>query len=174
MAVRDASWQFLTFHGAMRAKNSVLQRLSKSLYVQISDRHDTARPADRLPIGTRLTHHHARSASGRRTAPCVNLNQSKEIHMSMRQSAIKHDAHYNALPPALAAPSPQPHQLPSSGASERLLRLPELIRTIGVSRATIYRYIDNGRLPPPVKLSTRCVAWRASEITAWMAALRAG
>ncbi len=58
-------------------------------------------------------------------------------------------------------------------SSDRLLRLPELVRTIGVSRATIYRYVDNGRLPPPVKLSTRCIAWRASEITAWMAALQA-
>lgn len=57
--------------------------------------------------------------------------------------------------------------------SDRLLRLPELVRTIGVSRATIYRYVDSGRLPPPVKLSTRCVAWRNSEITAWMAALEA-
>jgi prophage regulatory protein len=56
---------------------------------------------------------------------------------------------------------------------ERLLRLPEVVRTIGVSRATIYRYVDSGRLPPPVKLSTRCIAWRASEITAWMAALQA-
>ncbi len=93
--------------------------------------------------------------------------------MSMRQSAIKHDTRYNALPPAFAAPPPQSNQLPSSGPSERLLRLPELIRLIGISRATIYRYVDSGRLPPPVKLSTRCVAWRASEITAWMAALQA-
>ncbi len=94
--------------------------------------------------------------------------------MPMRQSAIKHDARYNGLPPAVAAPSPQPNQPPSNSVSERLLRLPELIRLIGISRATIYRYIGNGRLPPPVKLSTRCVAWRASEITAWMAALRTG
>ena len=58
-------------------------------------------------------------------------------------------------------------------AGERLLRLPELIRMIGVSRATIYRYVDSGRIPRPIRLSTRCIAWRASEITAWMAALHA-
>jgi prophage regulatory protein len=75
-------------------------------------------------------------------------------------------------------PAPmQPHNVaraPGSGhvSGERLLRLPEVVRTIGVSRATIYRYVDSGRLPPPVKLSARCIAWRASEITAWMAALR--
>jgi prophage regulatory protein len=95
--------------------------------------------------------------------------------MAFRQSAIKHGARYNAPPPALAAPPPQPNQPNqplSSSASERLLRLPELIRLIGISRATIYRYINSGRLPPPVKLSTRCIAWRASEITTWMAALQ--
>ena len=72
-------------------------------------------------------------------------------------------------------PPHNPFHPPASirDAGERLLRLPELVRTIGVSRATIYRYVDSGRLPPPVRLSTRCVAWRASEIAAWMAALRA-
>jgi prophage regulatory protein len=76
-------------------------------------------------------------------------------------------------------PAPmQPHNVlrapgSSQDAVERLLRLPEVVRTIGVSRATIYRYVNTGRLPPPVKLSTRCIAWRASEITAWMAALQA-
>jgi prophage regulatory protein len=92
--------------------------------------------------------------------------------MSFRQSAIKHDPRRaDLLPP----PPPTPKPDPSAGriTDERLLRLPELVRTIGVSRATIYRYIDSGRLPPPVKLSTRCIAWRASEITAWMAALQA-
>jgi prophage regulatory protein len=72
----------------------------------------------------------------------------------------------------------QPRQLPPrhvlpQNIADRLLRLPELVRTIGVSRVTIYRFVSNGRLPPPVKLSARCIAWHASEITAWMAALQA-
>jgi prophage regulatory protein len=95
--------------------------------------------------------------------------------MSTRQSAIKPFARRNEsdLPTLLSSPPPLPPVQPTDrSVGERLLRLPELVRTIGVSRATIYRYIDCGRLPPPVKLSTRCIAWRASEITAWMAALR--
>jgi prophage regulatory protein len=72
------------------------------------------------------------------------------------------------LPPPQAITSPK-----SRDTGDRLLRLPEVARTIGVSRATIYRYVDSGRLPRPVKVSTRCIAWRASEIAAWMAALQA-
>jgi predicted DNA-binding transcriptional regulator AlpA len=48
----------------------------------------------------------------------------------------------------------------------RLLRLPKVARTIGVSRATFYRCVGCGRLLRPVKVSTRCIAWRATEITA--------
>ena len=56
---------------------------------------------------------------------------------------------------------------------ERLIRLPELLRTIGVSRATAYRYMDDGRLPKPIKLSRRCSAWKASAINDWLARLQA-
>ena len=94
--------------------------------------------------------------------------------MSMRQTTFKSLARSNE--PASLPPSSSPQPAPATSersTNDRLLRLPELVRTIGVSRATIYRYIDSGRLPPPVKLSTRCIAWRASEISAWIAALRA-
>jgi prophage regulatory protein len=93
--------------------------------------------------------------------------------MSVRQSAITYAARRNDPPPALPVSSLPPNQPTALSPSERLLRLPELVRTIGVSRATVYRYIGSGRLPPPLKLSTRCIPWRDSEITAWMAALQA-
>ena len=57
---------------------------------------------------------------------------------------------------------------------EKLIRLPELLRTIGVSRATAYRYMGSGRLPKPIKLSSRFVAWKASAINEWLAHLQAG
>ena len=54
---------------------------------------------------------------------------------------------------------------------EKLIRLPELLKTVGISRATAYRYVANGRLPKPVKLSSRCVAWKASAVNEWLAGL---
>ncbi|MEX3999676.1 helix-turn-helix transcriptional regulator [Paraburkholderia sp. EG285A] len=47
---------------------------------------------------------------------------------------------------------------------DSLLRLPEVLALIPVSRATWYAGVKNGRFPQPVALGPRCVAWRASEI----------
>jgi prophage regulatory protein len=93
------------------------------------------------------------------------------IRNTLTKSSSRHDAVLPTMPMAVSTPATStvaPHTF-----TDRLLRLPEVARTIGVSRATIYRYVDSGRLPRPVKVSTRCIAWRASEITAWMAALEA-
>ncbi|MGM0857225.1 MAG: helix-turn-helix transcriptional regulator [Pseudomonadota bacterium] len=38
-----------------------------------------------------------------------------------------------------------------------------------VSRATIWRWVQAGRLPKPVKLSPGCTRWRASDIEVWEA-----
>jgi prophage regulatory protein len=162
----------MTFPDAMSAKIPVFQRLSKSRYVQITDRRCAT-----LPSGSHLDHdapdHRPHAFRSRRTNIFARQqNRTHEIHMSMRQAALKPLASNEpaSLPPS-SSPQPTPPTADRS-TNDRLLRLPELVRMIGVSRATIYRYIDSGRLPQPVKLSTRCIAWRASEITAWMAALR--
>ncbi|OUL72157.1 helix-turn-helix transcriptional regulator [Paraburkholderia hospita] len=45
-----------------------------------------------------------------------------------------------------------------------LLRLPEVLARIPVSRATWYAGVKSGRYPKPVSLGPRCVAWKASDI----------
>lgn len=52
---------------------------------------------------------------------------------------------------------------------ERLLRLREVENLVGLRKTTIYAGANQGTFPRPVKLSTRCVAWRESEIAAWQA-----
>ena len=47
---------------------------------------------------------------------------------------------------------------------DRLLRLPEVIRVTGVSRSTIYSWMQQGLFVPSVKVGPRAVAWRASAI----------
>jgi len=49
-------------------------------------------------------------------------------------------------------------------AEDRLLRLPEVLKRIPVSRARWYRGIERGEYPKPVSLGRRAVAWRESDI----------
>jgi prophage regulatory protein len=52
--------------------------------------------------------------------------------------------------------------------SDVLLRLPEVISQVKLSRSTIYRRIEEGTFPRPRNLGTGCVRWRQSEIDAWI------
>jgi prophage regulatory protein len=55
---------------------------------------------------------------------------------------------------------------------DRIIRLPELIRITGLSRASIYRLIEKGNFPAPIELSVNAKGWFASQIRAWMESLR--
>ena len=51
--------------------------------------------------------------------------------------------------------------------SERFLRLPEVIETVGLRRTAIYDKITRGEFPAPVKIGSVSV-WLASEISAYI------
>lgn len=50
----------------------------------------------------------------------------------------------------------------------RLLRLPEVMRLTGLSRTTIYRLMKMNRFPDRVLIGARAVAWRETDILAWL------
>lgn len=52
-----------------------------------------------------------------------------------------------------------------------LLRLPSVEAESGLSKSEIYRRIKRGKFPAPVKLGVRAVAWKATEIHAWVNSL---
>ena len=54
--------------------------------------------------------------------------------------------------------------------AETLLRRPDVETRTGLSHSTIYDWIKKGEFPKPVKLGTRIVAWKESDIAAWMEA----
>ena len=58
-------------------------------------------------------------------------------------------------------------------ASGRFLRINDVIATVGLSRATIYRLIDAGDFPQHTALSIRCVGWWEAEVRDWMGQRRA-
>lgn len=54
--------------------------------------------------------------------------------------------------------------------AEVLLRRPVVEARTGLSRSTIYDWMKRGEFPPPIKLGERLVAWKESDIAAWMEA----
>ena len=52
--------------------------------------------------------------------------------------------------------------------ADRFLRLPEVMRLTGLSKATIYRGMRDGKFPRNTRLSTRCVGWSSTAVYAWM------
>lgn len=56
---------------------------------------------------------------------------------------------------------------------ERLLRRGDVESLIGLRRSKLYAMVRAGEFPAPVKLSSRAVAWRASEVHAWIEAREA-
>ncbi|MBM3604882.1 MAG: AlpA family phage regulatory protein [Alphaproteobacteria bacterium] len=49
-----------------------------------------------------------------------------------------------------------------------ILRLPKVIALIGMSRSWLYAEVATGRFPTPVKLGTRAIGWRRSDVEAWL------
>ncbi|WP_157215358.1 helix-turn-helix transcriptional regulator [Flavisphingomonas formosensis] len=55
-----------------------------------------------------------------------------------------------------------------SETPDRILRLNAVLDRTGLSRATLYRKIQQGTFPRQIAISTRCAGWRESAIAAWM------
>ncbi|MGB4101012.1 MAG: AlpA family transcriptional regulator [Alphaproteobacteria bacterium] len=50
----------------------------------------------------------------------------------------------------------------------KILKLPEVIKTTGLGRSSIYAFIKSGKFPPPVPLGDKAVGWLDSEVFAWI------
>ena len=67
-----------------------------------------------------------------------------------------------------SAAMPQPQTVFSA---ERLLRIRDVCHVTGLARSTVYAKINEAGFPQPVRLHGKCVAWKASEVSAWIASL---
>lgn len=56
----------------------------------------------------------------------------------------------------------------TSHSPDRFLRLSAVLERTGLSRATLYRKVQEGAFQRQVQISERCVAWRESAIAQWM------
>lgn len=51
----------------------------------------------------------------------------------------------------------------------QILRLPEAIKIVGLSRSTIYNQTNDGTFPKLIKLSVRTIGWTDESIQDWIA-----
>lgn len=58
---------------------------------------------------------------------------------------------------------------PPFGSGERFLREPEVLKLVGVSKVTLRRWEEAGLFPKRYKLGPHSVAWKESEVLAWIA-----
>lgn len=58
--------------------------------------------------------------------------------------------------------------------AETLLRLPQVLERIPVSRSGLWKMVQEHRFPQPVKLSPRVTVWRASDVAAYIEAASKG
>jgi prophage regulatory protein len=52
--------------------------------------------------------------------------------------------------------------------AEILIRLPQVLSRTGFRRASLYRAIQAGRFPKPIKPTQRTAAWVASQVDEWI------
>lgn len=50
-----------------------------------------------------------------------------------------------------------------------LIDAAELSRLLSVSKASIWRWRDAGKLPPAITLTAQCVRWKRDVVLAWIA-----
>ena len=50
----------------------------------------------------------------------------------------------------------------------RFLHLPEVLNLVGVTRSTLYRWMESGAFPKQISVGGNTVVWVESAVTAWM------
>lgn len=68
----------------------------------------------------------------------------------------------------LADPKPTSPPTPIRHGEPRLLRLPEVLERVALSKSTLYARVRDGTFPKPRRLGTLS-AWLESEVEAWIA-----
>jgi prophage regulatory protein len=67
-------------------------------------------------------------------------------------------------PSSIASPSAE------SDADRLFARMSTVLRLTGLGRSTIYRLIAEDKFPAQVRIGTRAVGWRWSDLERWSAA----
>ncbi|WP_104003202.1 helix-turn-helix transcriptional regulator [Marinobacterium lutimaris] len=53
-------------------------------------------------------------------------------------------------------------------STNHILRRREVEQRVGLSCSTLYRLMEKGDFPKPLKLTAHAVGWRASDVDRWL------
>ncbi|NHO42785.1 AlpA family phage regulatory protein [Acetobacter fabarum] len=62
-------------------------------------------------------------------------------------------------------------QLSQAEPLEQFLTAKEVAKCLKVTTRTLYRRMDSGNFPRPVKFSENCVRWREQDVKSWISSL---
>jgi prophage regulatory protein len=62
----------------------------------------------------------------------------------------------------------------NTSINNRICRKPEVLSMLAISKSTLHERINDGLLPPPIKLGGRAVGWLENEIQQTLKAMAAG
>jgi prophage regulatory protein len=57
---------------------------------------------------------------------------------------------------------------PGQQAEKRVLRLREVCARYGLGRSTVYRMMERGDFPQPIRLGPNAVGWRIEDLEEWL------
>jgi len=49
-----------------------------------------------------------------------------------------------------------------------LIRLPQVLKRVGIGKSTVWAWVASGRFPAPIKLGPRMSVWREEDIDAFI------
>ena len=52
----------------------------------------------------------------------------------------------------------------------RILRMQEVCQFTGLGKSTVYRKLSEGTFPAPIRLGSRAIGWRLSDLDNWLQA----
>jgi len=51
---------------------------------------------------------------------------------------------------------------------EEFMRIKSVMEKTGLAKSTVWLWVKEGKLPAPIKLSSRITVWKQSEINNWI------
>ena len=112
------------------------------------------------------------SLAVRRSEKGGNGDLSDSSKPDKRNYSLRETRQRQGLPSQTGALPRKPSRCERKGGHiDRLLRIADVQEMTGLSRASVYRMVEAGLLPPQVRFSARCVRWKESELLAYMECL---